>query len=74
MTTKQLAAKQIFIDIPEDFRLFDQDIYPEDTISFLKSQNKGRNVKKYLNKLRQQYIQLRESSTGEAESLDGKLE
>lgn len=45
MTTKQLSLKKIFNEIPEDYRLFDQDIYPEDTISFMHSQVKGKKVK-----------------------------
>lgn len=48
MTTKQLSLKKIFNEIPEEYRLYDQDIYPEDSISLMQKQVKGRKVKQYL--------------------------
>lgn len=35
MTTKQLSVKKVINEVPEEYRLFEQDIYPEDSISFI---------------------------------------
>ena len=33
-TTKQLAAKGIYQDVPEEFRKYEQDVYSENIIQF----------------------------------------
>ena len=60
-TSKQITAKGVSIEIPENYRLFEQDIYPEDTISFMQKQVKGRTVLKYLKERAQTYARQSEA-------------
>ena len=54
---KQLASRGIYPDIPQTYRKHELDVYPEDTISFINKQVKGRRIMKYLKQRAENYNQ-----------------
>lgn len=72
-TSKQLTAKGMIVEIPENYRVYEQDVYPEDTISFMQKQVQGRTVLKYLKQRAENYARESEAAaSGDQATAEGR--